>query len=114
MGHCVVDDVRALADTDVTDAEIDVLIDILSELIDSLVTTTNPMILRGICQLWTCYRVLLKDPNARSLGEYSENRSTALQLMKDELDALLAAAGAVIPIIPSTGGVKIVAAMESI
>jgi len=48
---------------------------------------------------------MLKDPNARSLGEYSENRSEALRLMKAEFELLVGIFG---------GGISFVAACEEL
>lgn len=111
MGYCVTADVRAITDTDMLDSEIDVLIDFISELMDTILVTTNPIILRGVCQLWVSYRCMLKDPNSRSLGEYSENRAAALAAMKEELDSVLGVVpGGVIPGLIS--GVRVVATME--
>jgi len=88
--YCTTQDVLSIVDTDMSPAEVDVLIDVMSAMMGSVVDTTlDAMILRGICQLWTAYRVMLKDPNARALGGYSENRGTTLKLMKDELDFML-------------------------
>lgn len=113
MGYCVATDVRAICDTDISNDEIDVLIDFISALMDNILTTINPTILRGVCQLWTAYRCMLKDPNSRSLGEYSENRAAALTAMKAELDSVLGVVpGGVIPGL--IAGVKLVASMESL
>jgi hypothetical protein len=58
---------------------------------------------------YAAYRCFLRDPNATSLGEYSERRDVAIQALKAELDDLLAASTGA-----ATGGVAIVAAMEPI
>ena len=75
-----------------------------------VVALYSAVFLEGLSALYASYRCMLKDANARSLGEYSENRAAALQLMKDELDLLLGnpAAG----LSPLGGGVKLVATME--
>jgi len=46
-----------------------------------------------------------KDPNARSLGEYSERREITLKMMKDEFDALVAA---------FSGGISFTPAVETL
>ena len=72
-------------------AEISDLIDRTDARMDYLLDTGSlpALILEDLSSLWTAYRVLLKDPNARSLGEYSERREEALKLIKDEIDSLL-------------------------
>jgi len=104
--YCTYNDVRAIVDSDVTDAEITTLISIISAMMDEVVDTSkHALVLRGICQLWTAYRCMLKDPNARGLGGYSEDRGTTLRLMKDELDFMLSV---------GTGGISFTAASESL
>ena len=88
--YCTIKDVQGIVDTDMTPTEIGTLISIISAVMDDTTDTSkHALVLRGICQLWTAYRVMLKDPNARALGGYSENRGTTLKLMKDELDFML-------------------------
>lgn len=103
---------RAICDTDISDAEILDIIIWCDEVIKLrlVVALYTAHFLEGISALYSAYRCMLKDPNARSLGEYSENRATALQLMKGEIDGILGnpAAG----IVPLGGGVKLTAAME--
>ena len=104
--YCTPQDVLAIVDTDMSTAEVDVLVDVISAVMGAVVDTTlDTMILRGICQLWCAYRVMLKDPNARGLGQYSENRSTTLKLIKDELDFMLNI---------GSGGISFTAASESL
>lgn len=114
MSFSTVANVRAITDTDITDAEITDIILWVDEIIKLrlVVALYTPHFLEGVSALYAAYRVFLKDANARSLGEYSENRATALQLMKDELDAILGNPAAGIP--PVGGGVKLVATMEPI
>ena len=106
--YCTPADVLAIVDTDMTAPEIDVLIDIISTAMGLVVSSgLDTQLLRGICQLWTAYRVMLKDPNARTIGgAYSEDRGTTLQLIKDEVDFMLD--------IGSGGGISFTAASESL
>lgn len=77
-----------------TDERIKLMIDVGS---------VNVLILEDISSLWSGIRVFLKDPNARSLAEYSERRDVTLKMMKDELNELLKLSG---------GGVSLLARME--
>jgi len=91
MSYCTTTDVLAIVDTDMTAPEVDVLIDIISAIMNSMIDTgsIDAQLLRGICQAWTAYRVMLKDPNARSLGEYSENRDKALEMLWNQVEIML-------------------------
>lgn len=48
---------------------------------------------------------MLKDPGARTLGEYSENRNEALRLLKQEIDEYFKIGG---------GGISLVATMDPV
>lgn len=95
-----------------TDAEIFDIITWVDEIIKVRINVAlyTALFLTGISSLYTSYRIMLKDPNARSLGEYSERRDVALQLMKDEIDGILG--NPVTGVTPLGGGVKLVATME--
>jgi len=87
-------DVRSIVDTDVTDPEITNIITWVDAVIDmrlDVATLTAPY-LELVSATYAAYRCMLKDPNARSLGEYSENRADALKYLKDEVDFLIAVA----------------------
>lgn len=107
VSYCAVNDVRAVLDSDVTDAEIDVIIDIVSAMITNMVGSADSQILRGICQSWSAYRCMLKDPNARSLGEYSERREDTLKRLWEQVLFMIKHATA-------TGGVNVVVAMDPV
>lgn len=112
MSYSTVANVRSIVDTDITDAEIAAIITWVDEVIKIKINVAlyTPLFLTNISSLYSAYRCMLKDSNARSLGEFSENRSVALQLMKDEIDGIL---GNPIAGIPAIGaGVKLVASME--
>jgi hypothetical protein len=106
--------VRSLVVTDLTDPQITDIISWCDEVIKMkiIVALYTPLFLTNISALYSAYRCMLRDPNAQSLGEYSENRAIALQLMKDEIDNILGNPVAGIP--PLGGGVKVVATMEPI
>jgi len=108
MAYCTTADVLAIVDTDITVLEIADLIDRTDARIDVLIDplVTPALILEDISSLWTAYRVMLKDPNARSLGEYSERRDKALELIKQELNELIA--------MVSGGGISFTVASESL
>lgn len=88
-------------------AEVSDIIDRTDERIKLVINvgSVNALILEDLSSLWSAYRVLLKDPNARSLGEYSENRGVALKLMKDEIDELIKSI---------SSGVGIISTMEPV
>ena len=94
MPYCTFSHVRAICNTDITNAEITEMIEETDELmrlrID--VASLSNTILRVISRTWTAYRCMLKDPNAQGLGEYSEDRAQTLKMLKDELDAYMMAA----------------------
>ena len=69
------------------------------------VGSVNALILEDISSLWSCYRVMLKDPNARRIGEYQENRDVALRLLKAEVNELL---------VTGISGVNVVATREEL
>lgn len=108
MAYCTSDQVRAIVDSDVTDAEITELIDETDALLDERLDTGSmgATLLRMLSRLYTAWRVMLKDPNARSLGEYSEDRSTTLEMMREELAFLMGAVGG--------GGIAFTPASESL
>lgn len=107
MAYCTNTQVRAIVDTDITDAEITDLITESDAYLDVILNTgsLSATILQMLSRLYTAYRCMLKDPNARSLGEYSENRAEALHLMKAEFEMIVGVFG---------GGVSFVAASESL
>ena len=107
MAYCTFAQVRAICDTDVTDGEITELITETDAYIDTILNTgllsaTMRQMLSRLYTAWVCMR---KDPNARSLGEYSERREITMKMMKDEFNALVATFG---------GGISFTAAVETL
>ena len=102
MAFCTVDDVRAIVDTDITDPEIVNLINRSDARIALKINSgsASAALLADLSSTWTAWRCMLKDPEARSLGEYSENRSQALKWLKGEIDDMIATAN---------GGIAVVA-----
>ena len=94
MPYCTEGHVRAICDTDMTDAEITELIEGIDAFMDLRLDTGSlgPTVNRLISRTWTAYRCMLKDPNASALGEWSENRTEALKQLKDELDSYIMSA----------------------
>ena len=107
MSYCTVDDVRAIIDSDVTDAEIVNLINRTDVRINMSINAgaANALFLADLSSTWTSYRVGLKDPNARGLGEYSERRDVTMKMLKDEIDDMISLAD---------GGIAFTAASESL
>ena len=90
MSFCVVSDVRAIVDTDITDSEIDVLIDECGALINAKIgSAIDPLILRAINRTWVAYRCMMKDPHSESIGEYRGDRTEVLKLMRQDVDEWL-------------------------
>lgn len=68
---------------DRTDARIDMSID----------SGAMPVLfLEDLSTTWTALRVMLKDPNARGLGGYSERREITLKMLKDEVTEMMSLA----------------------
>ena len=107
MAYCTNADVLAIVDTDMTPLEIDDLIDRTDVRIDMSINSgaMNALFLEDLSATWTALRVILKDPNARGLGEYSERRDVTMRMLKDEIDDMLSLAG---------GGISFTAAIESL
>ena len=79
------DDVKAIVDTDMTDSQIEGLIDECGAMINAKIgSSADPLILRAINRTWAAYRVMMKDPESQGLGEYRHDRSTSLKLMRDD------------------------------
>jgi hypothetical protein len=84
-------------------AEVSDLIDRTDARID-LVTDSGSLpalILEDLSATWTALRVMLKDPNARGLGEYSERREITMKMLKDEIKEIIALAGGGIAFTPA-------------
>ena len=107
MAYCTSADVLAIVDTDMSAAEVTDLITRTDERIDMKIDSgaASATFLEDLSATWTAYRVMLKDPNARRLGEYSEDRATQLKLLKDEIDNMLAMAD---------GGLAFIATRENL
>ena len=108
MPYSTVNDVRALVDTNSTDANITSLIADTDAYMDSLLDTgsLNNILKRMLSRTYTSYVCMRKDPTARSIGQYSENRATSLQLLREDIAELFATSG--------TGGVSFIAASEGL
>ena len=106
--YCTIDDVRSIVDSDMTDPEISILIDIISAFITNMIDLSiGAQALRGVCMTWTAYRVMLKDPNSRSLGEYSEQRERTLEMLWEQVLFMIEHA-------PETGGIAFIATREEL
>lgn len=107
MAYCTNTQVLACVDTDMSPAEVTELILRTDERIKLRIDvgSVNALILEDLSVVWTCLRVMLKDPNARGLGEYSERREVTMQMLKKEIDELIAMAN---------GGSSFIAAVESV
>jgi len=108
MAYVTNTQVRAIVDTDVTDAEITDLITESDAYIDAIITggSLSAILLQMLSRKYTAYTCMLKDPNARGIGGYSEDRGTTMNLLKAEFDDLVA--------IVVGGGISFTAASESL
>ena len=77
MAYSTNANVRAICDTDITNAEIDDLIDECDDLLDLMVDmgSVSVNIRRALSSTFTAIRCMLKDPSAQALGEYREDPS---------------------------------------
>lgn len=107
MPYSTFNDVRAIVDTNITDANITSLIADTDAYMDSTldVGSLNNIIKRMLSRTYTSYVCMRKDPNARSIGQYSEDRTTSLKLLREDIAELFATIG--------DGGVSFIAASES-
>lgn len=108
MPYSTYKDVRAIVDTDVTNTEITSLIDDTDAYMDAKLDTgsLNNIIKRMISRTYTAYVCMRKDPNARSLGGYSENRAMTLKMMREDIDDLFTSVAG--------GGIAFTPASESL
>jgi hypothetical protein len=90
MAYCTNAHVRAICDTDITDGEIDDLIDECDDLLDLELDmssfTTN--VRRALSRTYTAIRCFLKDPSSEGLGEYRGDRTYALQKLNEEFEKM--------------------------
>ena len=86
--YCTALQVRAICDTDITDPEITELIEETDAFMDFTMDTGSipVFVLRLISRTMSVIRCFLKDPSARSLGDYEEDRGAALKKLNEELD----------------------------
>lgn len=94
MSYVTIDQVRAIVDTDITNAELVTIIEGTDAIMDLKLDTGSigAHVLRLISRTWTAYRCMLKDPNASGVGEYSEDRDASLKMLKGQLDEYLSIA----------------------
>ena len=107
MAYSTFTDVKAIVDTDMADAEVTKLINRTDIRINMSVNegSLNALFLEDLSTTWTALRVMLKDPDARGLGEYSERRAVTMRMLKAEIEDMLDLAG---------GGIAFTAASESL
>lgn len=107
MAYCTNTQVKAIVDTDMSDAEVTELITETDAYLDTILDTgtLSATILQMLSRHYTAYTVMLKDPNARTIGSYSENRSDTMDLMEAKFDRL---------VLRVSGGIAFTAAGESL
>ena len=113
MSYSLPADVRAICETDMTDPEIQDLIDRTDVRIQGKINVgiTPALFLEDLSATWTALRVMLKDANAHSLGEYSERRDISMRMLREEVDDMIANPAS---ISGTSSVVAIIAAMEPI
>lgn len=101
MSYCTNSQVRAIVETDITDAEIDELIFETDALMDAtLGAGLAAAIAQVISRTWTALRCMLKDPSSERLGEQQYDRTTSIKMLRDELQSYMSIA---------TGGISLIA-----
>lgn len=95
MAYCVHGDVRAICDTDITDAEIDTLIDESDDILDLMLNMggLSVNVRRRLSRVYTALTCFMKDPDAMSLGELRYDRAATLKKLNEEFDRLVRIAG---------------------
>ena len=91
MAYSTAAQVMAIVNTDMIAADVTELIEETDAWMDLKLPTgtMNAFILRMISRTWTAVRVMLKDPNARELGDYSEDREASLLKLNAMLDEMI-------------------------
>lgn len=107
MAFCTAAQVGAIVDTDMTPAEITDLITEVQALMTAMLSvgSINATILQAICRRWTALNVMQKDPNARSLGQHSENRSDTMKGLWEQVQYM---------IMRAEGGIRVQATREEL
>ena len=105
--------VKAIVETDMTLPEIQELINRTDVRIAAKINVgiTPALFLEDLSATWTALRVMLKDANAHSLGEYSERRDIAMRMLREEVDDMIANP---VSISGASTVVTIIASMEPI
>lgn len=95
MPYSTASQVKAIVDTNMSNADVTELIEETDAWMDLKLNTggMNVIFRRMISRTWTAVRVMLKDPEARELGDYSENRSASLLKLNAMLDEMIKDAG---------------------
>ena len=104
MAYSTTAEVRAIVDTDITDPEITNLINMTDVRINMRLDegSLNALFLADISSTWTSLRCMLKDPNARGIGQYTENRGITMRMLRDEIDDMLELASGGIAFTPAS------------
>ena len=91
MVYCTSTQVLAIVDSDMTVAEVTELIEETDAYMDTIMDTgsINVHVLRMISRTMTAIRVMLKDPQAQSLGDHSMDRSYTLEKLNKELETMI-------------------------
>lgn len=91
MAYSTSANVRAICDTDVTDAEIDDLIDECDDLLDLMLNMggLSAPIRRALSSTYTALRCMMKDPSSEALGEYRGDRTYSLQKLNEEFNRMI-------------------------
>lgn len=107
MAYCTSADVLAIVDSDMSAVEITDLIARTDVRINMALDEGSlaALFLEDLSATWTALRVMLKDPNARGLGEYSERREITMKMLKDEIDEMMSI---------GSGGIAFVPAVEKL
>lgn len=91
MAYCTNANVRGICDTDVTNAEIDDLIDECDDLLDLMVNmgAVTANVRRALSSTYVAIRCMMKDPSSEALGEYRGDRTYSLTKLNEEFDRMI-------------------------
>jgi len=91
LPYCTYHHVRAICDTDITNAEITEIIEEVDAFMDMKLNTASLSVpvLRGISRRWAAITCFTKDPTIEALGEYRGDRSYSLEKLNKELKDLI-------------------------
>ena len=98
MAYCTAAQVKAIVDTDMSDATVSELIDECDDILDLMLDmgSMSANVRRALSRTYTAIRVMLKDPESMGLGELRYDRRYALEKLNEEFNRMKKRAGGAI------------------